>query len=283
MTNGYDQLKADLGARRNELSPRLRQIAEYALSHPDDMALETIAIIAERAKVPPSSLIRFANAFGYDGFSAMQRVFRSQLVERTTDYAERIQALRRSVDPAGSASVLERLTAAGIGALEHLRATTRPEQLDAAVELLAQAEAIHVIGQRRAFAVSAYLGYAFGQLGTRSHLVDGVGGMTQHQANLIGPRDVLVAISFARYAPETLAVAQGAAERGVPIVALTDGPLSPLLPLARVAFEIADAELEGFRALSATMCLALTLVVRLGQRLADGREGASENFTIARK
>lgn len=281
MTNGYDQLKADLGARRNELSPRLRQIAEYALSHPNDMALETIAIIAERAKVPPSSLIRFANAFGYDGFSAMQRVFRSQLVERTTDYAERIQALRRSVDPAGPVSVLELLTAAGIGALEHLRGTTQPVQLDAAVELLAQAETIHVIGQRRAFAVSAYLGYAFGQLGTRSHLVDGVGGMTQHQANLIGPRDALVAISFARYAPETLAVAQGAAERGVPIVALTDGPLSPLLPLARVAFEIADAELEGFRALSATMCLALTLVIRLGQRLADGP--TSKNFTIASK
>ena len=48
---------------------------------------------------------------------------------------------------------------------------------------------------------------------------------------------------------------------------LTDGPLSPLLPLALVAFEVEDAELQGFRALSATMCLALALVVSLGRRL----------------
>jgi DNA-binding MurR/RpiR family transcriptional regulator len=269
VTTSYDRLKADLAAKRDELSPRLRQIADYALRNPHDMALETIAVIAERAKVPPSSLIRFANAFGYEGFSAMQRVFRSQLVERTTDYAKRIRGLRQSELGDGAASVLDRLAEAGIRALEHLRGTTRPEELDRAVRLLAAAEAIHVVGQRRAFAVATYLAYAIGQLGSRTHLIDGVGGMTRHQANLIGPRDVLVVASFAPYAPETLEVAQRAAERDVPIVALTDSPLSPFVPLAEVAFEIEDAELQGFRALSATMCLALTLVLQLGQHLSE--------------
>jgi DNA-binding MurR/RpiR family transcriptional regulator len=267
--NSYELLRAEVAAKRDSLSPRLRQIAEYALCNPNDMALETIAVIAGRAGVPPSSLIRFANAFGYDGFSAMQRVFRSQLVERTTDYSARIQALRQS--DAGAATpgaVLHRLTDAGIRALEHLRGTIPPERLEQAADLLAEAEAIHVVGQRRAFAVAAYLSYAFGQLGPRTHLLDGVGGMTLHQAGFIGARDVLVAVSFAPYAPETLTVAQRAVERGAPVVALTDGPLSPLLPLARVAFEVEDAELQGFRALSATMCLALALVVGLGQRQA---------------
>ena len=55
----------------------------------------------------------------------------------------------------------------------------------------------------------------------------------------------------------------------IPILGLTDGPLSPLLPLARIAFEVEDAELQGFRSLSATMCLALTLIVRLGQTVED--------------
>lgn len=269
MTTSYDLLKADLAAKRDDLSPRLQQIAEFALRNPNDMALETIAVIAERAQVPPSSLIRFASAFGYDGFSAMQRVFRSQLVERTTDYAERIQGLRRSDVGSGPASVLDRLAEAGIRALEHLRGTTQPEELERAVNLLADAEAIHVVGQRRAFAVAAYLAYAMGQLGPRTHLLDGVGGMTLHQANFIGPRDALIVVSFAPYAPETRAVAERADARGVPILVLTDGPLSPLLPMARVAFEIEDAELQDFRSLSATMCLALTLVVRLGQRLSE--------------
>lgn len=266
MAGRYELLRADLAAKRDHLSPRLREIADFALRNPNDMALETIAVIAERAGVPRSSLIRFAQAFGFDGFSAMQRVFRDQLVERTTDYAERIRGLRRSDVASGPASVLDRLVSAGIGALEHLRGATPPEQVERAVALLAGAEAIHVVGQRRAFGVAAYLAYAIGQLGMRTHLLDGVGGMTLHQASFISPRDALIAVSFAPYAPETLTVCRRAESSGAPILALTDGPLSPLLPLAEVGFEIEDAELQGFRALSATMCLALTLIVRLGQR-----------------
>ena len=266
MQSSFDLLRADLAAKRDQLSPRLRQIADFALRNPNDMALETIAVIADRVPVPRSSLIRFAQAFGYDGFSAMQRVFRDQLVERTADYAERIRGLRRSDVASGSASVLDRLASAGIGALEHLRGTTPPEQIERAVALLAGADAIHVVGQRRTFAVAAYFSYAIGQLGLRTNLLYGIGGMIMHQADFIGRRDALIAVSFSPYAPETLEVCRRAAERGAPILALTDGPLSPLLPLAGVAFEIEDAELQGFRALSATMCLALTLVVRLGQQ-----------------
>jgi DNA-binding MurR/RpiR family transcriptional regulator len=278
MRSGFELLRADLAAKRDQLSPRLRQIADFALGNPNDMALETIAVIAERAGVPRSSLIRFAQAFGYDGFSAMQRVFRAQLVERTTDYAERIRGLRRQDVASGPASVLDRLATAGIGALEHLRGATPPEQIERAVGLLAAAEAIHVVGQRRAFAVAAYLDYAFGQLGVRTHLVDGVGGMTLHQAAQIGPREILVAVSFSPYAPETLEVMRIAYQQGLPILALTDGPLSPLLPLSTAAFEIEDAELHGFRALSATMCLALTLVVRLAQRVSDHKERRGRRY-----
>lgn len=272
MPTDFDRLKREIAARSPELSPRLRQLAEFALRNPHDMALETIAVIAERAKVPPSSLIRFAQAFGYDGFSAMQRVFRSQLIERTTDYAERIQALRQSRLGDTPDAVLDNLVGAGIRALEHLRGTIRRDRLEEGIDLLAGAEAVHVVGTRRAFPVASYLAYALGQLGCRTQLLDGVGGLILQQANLITERDVLLGVSFTPYAPETLAVAERAAEARAAILAVTDGPLSPLLPLARVAFEVEDAELEGFRSLSATMCLALALVVRLGQRLdARGR------------
>ncbi len=199
----------------------------------------------------------------------MQRVFRAQLVERTSSYAERIRALRHAELDPSPAGALDRLTDAGIRALEHLRGTTAPERLERAADLLAAAEAIHVVGQRRAFAVATYLGYAFGQLGRRTHLLDGVGGMTLHQASFIAAEDVLVAVSFAPYAPETLAVARQAPERGTPLVVLTDGPLSPLLPLAAPRSRSRMPRLQGFRSLSATMCLALALVVSLGQRLGE--------------
>ncbi len=65
-------LKAQIIARSKTLPKRLSQIAAFALEHPDDIAFGTVASIAEQAEVQPSSLIRFSQAMGYQGFSELQ-------------------------------------------------------------------------------------------------------------------------------------------------------------------------------------------------------------------
>ena len=67
------------------------------MSNPNDKALETIVVIAERADVPPSSLIRFAKSFGFNGFREMQKVFQLGLVNSSSDYRKHIQTLNRQV------------------------------------------------------------------------------------------------------------------------------------------------------------------------------------------
>ena len=37
--------------------------------------MNTIAVISEKAEVNPSTMVRFAQSIGYDGFSDMQSVF----------------------------------------------------------------------------------------------------------------------------------------------------------------------------------------------------------------
>jgi DNA-binding MurR/RpiR family transcriptional regulator len=82
----------------------------------------------------------------------------------------------------------------------------------------------------------------------------------------------VLAVSFQPYAEETLAVARHARAAGAHLVAVTDTPLSPLAPLGNVVLCVEDAELRGIRALTATMCLAASLVVGLGHRLTAERE-----------
>ena len=76
------------------MSKRLQQIASHALDNPSELALETIAAVAQRAGVQPSSLIRFAKVFGFSGYSEMQRVFRLRLTDAMPDYKERLRSLR---------------------------------------------------------------------------------------------------------------------------------------------------------------------------------------------
>ena len=71
----YEHLRNELGVGYSNLSGRLQKISRYAMSLPNEMTLETIDVIAQRAEVLPSSLIRFAKSLGFSGFSEMQKVF----------------------------------------------------------------------------------------------------------------------------------------------------------------------------------------------------------------
>ncbi|MDQ0474929.1 MurR/RpiR family transcriptional regulator [Labrys wisconsinensis] len=263
----YDDFAARLAAQAASLPKRLRQVAAFATEHPDEVALGTAAEVAARAGVQPSTLVRFAKALDYDGFSELQQIFRSRLKERFPDYRERV-ALLRSAGGAGSisASLLEGFTQAAAVSLDRLRASADPALIDRAIDLLAEAEIIHLLGARRLFPVAAYLAYAFGKLGVRCALIDHVAQLAPEQMALAGPRDVVLALSFTPYAPATLDLAQAAARRGLRIVAVTDSPFSPLAALAAVRLDVVEADHGAFRSLAATFALAMTLAVGIAEK-----------------
>jgi DNA-binding MurR/RpiR family transcriptional regulator len=271
----FEELKQEISAQHAKLSKRLRQIAEFAVAEPDQTALETVASIAAKAKVPPSSLIRFAKHFGYDGFTDMQRVFRSRLIDRASSYNQRIRDYRsgQPSDLGSPFGVLQHFIEADISALQRLGHEIRPLDLARAIRLLAAADVVGVVAQRRSFPVAAYLSYALSHLGRRALLIDGIGGMQGEQLRILTARDTVIAVSFKPYAPETLSTIAAARERGLSVIAITDSALSPLGPVADVCFEIEEAQVQGIRSLTPTLCLAVSLVVGLGQQLEGGTRG----------
>src|SRR6478752_2621230 len=86
----FEGLRDLLVSRLDGLPKRLKQIAAFALERPEEMAFGTVAEIAEHAQVQPSTLVRFAQSLGYDGFSHLQQIFRARLRERFPDYGERL-------------------------------------------------------------------------------------------------------------------------------------------------------------------------------------------------
>ncbi|MDH2434321.1 MurR/RpiR family transcriptional regulator [Pokkaliibacter sp. MBI-7] len=270
------ELQECITQRHEQLSKRLQQVARFVLEHPNTVALDTVAVIADQAGVHPSTLVRFASAFGYSGFSEMQSLFRQKLVEHTTSYGERVRLLKQSdsTSVVNSNTILQEFVQGNSLSMEHLPDMISARQLDEAVELLASAQAVHVVGLRRSFAVASYLVYALRHIDRRVHMIDGNGGMLEEQASVLGEGDVLVAISYSPYAAETSSVVHRAHERKVPIIAITDSKLSPLVPLAKVYFDIKEADVRGFRSLTSTLCLAQTLAISLAYKL-EQQEGRS--------
>ncbi len=266
----FAELSRLIEARGGTLPKRLRQVARFAVDHPDEVTFGTVASIAERANVQPSAVVRFAQAMGFSGFSQMQALFRERLRGGFPDYSARVAALDGQGRP-NPATLLEGFTACAVDSLERMRMSLAPETLERSVETLARADTIYLIGVRRVFPVVVYLAYAFGQLGLRSVLVDHIAQLGPEQIGFAGPRDAALVVSFAPYASMTLDLTRAAGGRGAKIVAITDSPLSPLVQHAQAWIEVAEADFSGFRSLSASLALALTLAVATAdRRRADG-------------
>ena len=214
--------------------------------------------------------MRFSHAFGYQGFTELQEIFRARLRERVPNYDQRLAQLRRH-GMAGSRSgqVLDGFLGAAGQSVSRFRETIDHEAIERAVGLLAAARTIYLVGLRRSFPVTACMSYAMGQLSIRSVLVDGVAGMAAEQAGFMTEEDAVVAVSFAPYAPETVSLARRAREKGVRLVALTDSVFSPIAASADVTIEIGEANFEGFRTLAATMAAGMALTVAVAGRRAE--------------
>jgi DNA-binding MurR/RpiR family transcriptional regulator len=267
----YDGLRTLLLSRRDAMPKRLKQLAAFALDHPEEMAFGTVAGIAEHAGVQPSTLVRFAKSIGYDGFSHLQQIFRDRLRERFPDYRERLRGLRKAEGHhVHAASLLEGFADAAAISLDRMRASVRPDELTRAIEVLAKADTIYLLGARRVFPVSAYCAYAFGKLGVRAILIDHIAQLGPEQLATATRKDVVLAISFTPYAPVTADLAAVAARRNIPVVAITDSTFSPLVTSADVWLEVAEADFGAFRSLSASFALAMALAVGTAEKRAEG-------------
>ena len=262
-----EQLENQIRERYDSLSKRLKQVAKYILDNPNSVVFDTVAVIAERAEVPPSTLIRFANVFDFSGFNEMKQIFKESLMESTADYKERAELFHKMdaehTQQSSPENILAVFSHANAAALTQLTTNIDSEQLNNAVKLLDSADNIFIIGLKRSYSIACYLNYALHHLNRRSYIIDGLGGMFEEQLKLIRPGDVVVAISFAPYAKETLNILNSVAKEGVKQIAITDSQLSPLVSFSDISFIIKEAHINGFRSQCSTMNLVQSLAISL--------------------
>jgi len=272
----FDALRDRITARHDDLSAHLQRLARFALEDPNTMALETVAAIAERVAVQPSTLIRFAKEFGYSGFSQMQKVFKLRLIEGGPAYRERVYEQRAEIAseyPGYPLAVLEQCIDTSPASLQHLKSSVPREDLTRALEILQQADCVYVAGLRRARPIATYVAYSLVRLERRCSILDFGGGMAAQQVANMKPGDVLAAIAFAEYAAPVVEVVREAHLRGVRVLAITDTQSSPLAHNSSVAFYVDDDTPAQFKPISGPIGLVHTLMICLGARLANKISG----------
>jgi len=258
----FAELKDRLANEGEALPRRLKQVTAALLKNPDDIALSTAAQLAEKMDVQPSTLVRFAQVLGFRGFSELQLLFRNRTRKSTVDHRARLKTLTQK----GTAKLFDEFAEATIASFEQARHTLDPEKIDAAVQSIADADTIYLIASGRTFPAATYAAYSFAALGIKAVLVDQIGGMGKTQLATASSADAVFAISFSPYASETLHLIDVARMGQTPIIAITDHVMSPLVPVADIWLELAEADYASFRSLSATYTLIMTLSVDVAKK-----------------
>lgn len=260
MDNAQELLQR-LNHSGKRLSKSHRRIAECIVSHYDKVAFMTASKLGEYVGVSESTVVRFAAALGYDGFPQLQKALQELIRHRLTA----TQRLEMTSDM-GHAQVLNKVLKTDI---QNIRTTLDELDLatfDAVIESILQARNLYVLGLRASAPLAEFFGHYLNFIFPNVHTVtSGVSDVFEQIAR-ISDEDVLIGISFPRYTSHTVKAMKFARSRGATLIAITDGPLSPLHAEANLCL-MAKSDMASFvDSLAAPVSLINALIVALSQR-----------------
>lgn len=248
-------LIADAGDR---LTKSERILAEAVLEDPTLLAFGTVSDLAERVGTSRPTVVRFATKLGFEGFSDLQAEVRGHLTPLLGRPAERIRQAGDALAP--RRTTLEGAIGAAFSALEEGR-------LEAMAEPLVSANHVWILSGEtsRAGALALHSGLKM----IRPH----VQFIEEHSVgrDLSGAAegDVAVVFDFARYRRHSVTAARALAKEGVHIVAVTDGPLSPLAALTETWCGLEVPAMGPFDSSVPAVIVAEMLVAEVSTRLQE--------------
>src|SRR3954449_10912070 len=79
---GHQTLSAYIRARFDEFSRSQKDVAQYIVDHLDEVAFQTAEELARRANTSSSTVVRFSQALGFEGFPELQASAREEYRRR---------------------------------------------------------------------------------------------------------------------------------------------------------------------------------------------------------
>ncbi|MEP4379800.1 MAG: MurR/RpiR family transcriptional regulator [Alphaproteobacteria bacterium] len=270
-----ERILADLQDVYPNLSPQLRRAAHYLIDRPDEIAFTSMRQLADRAEVQPATMVRLAQALGFDGYEALREPFRDALRRQPAGFGQRARKLlaRTSRRRKGRAlaQLANEMVAADRDNLSLSLEAIGSDELAEAANVLAGARRIYVVGQRSLFPAAFYVHYACSMFRDDMILMDGNGGTFADRLRGISAEDAMLVFSFEPYSRGAVEAAEYAATRGAAIIAVTDSLVSPLSSLTKHMLLVGTDTPALFKSVVPVLSIAQVLVAQI---LAQGGQSA---------
>ncbi len=240
-----------------------KKIANYILKNYDKAAFMTAATLSKNTNVSCSTVVRFAVEIGFEGYPQLQKAMQEMVRTKLTS----VQRIEVSSNRISEEDVLSTILSYDITKIKQTLEEIDKSAFDAAVETIANAENIYILGVRSASSLAGFLSFYLNLVFDNIKHVDTTSASEIfEQIMRIGPNDVIIAISFPRYSSRTLQAVQYSKSQSAKVVAITDSETSPLVEFANHTL-IARSDIASFvDSLVAPLSVINALIVALGMK-----------------
>ncbi|MEZ6190694.1 MAG: MurR/RpiR family transcriptional regulator [Phycisphaerales bacterium] len=247
-----------VAAAGGELTPTDRRIAEAVLAEPTLLAFGTVSDLADRVGTSRPSVVRFAHKLGFPGYTGLQRLMRTEVSRKLARPSERVRGDEK-IDLGAHQTIND--------AIDSVFDAVEGQRISRLVQPVVDASQVWVLSGEtsRAGAIAFYSGLSM--IRPNVHLLDdrSAGSELSHA----GPGDAAVVFDFFRYRKLVVTAARLLAQSGVKVVAITDGPLSPLIELTDNWCEITVPAIGPFDSSIPVVAIAELMVAKVARELKD--------------
>ena len=266
---GHQTLSAYIQSRFDEFSRSQKDVAQYIVDHLDEVAFQTAEELARRANTSSSTVVRFSQALGFEGFPELQHSAREEYRRKVAAGAAGIGA--GSPEPLFSLdqNEFETAVAADYANVEETARRVSRSDVEAAIEAIAGAQRVLVCGTDQMAFFASYLRHLLMLLDLRAEIVASPSQEALSRLGRIDEHTLVIGLSAGRPHPLVIRAMKLARHRKARTLAVVDATLSEVAKLAQVKLYYSSNSPAYVRSHTALLSLIQALAYGVYSRDAD--------------
>ncbi len=209
--------------RFDEFSRSQKDVARYIVDHLDEAAFLTAEELARRASTSSSTVVRFSQALGFEGYPELQQ---AAIEEYRSSIAGGNGNATAGALFSFDHSELEGSLGADYSNLEETARKLTREQIDTSVGALATASRVVIVGVDQMAFFASYLRHTLSLLDIRAEIVASTGGESLQRLGRIDEETLVIVLSAGRAHPLLLRAMKLAVHRRARTLAISDASMS---------------------------------------------------------
>lgn len=233
-----------------------KRLALRILEEPMMAAFSSIDQLSKEASVSTASVVRFANALGYEGYSELQA--------KLQEYCRSLLIPVRRLDSnyknsKNGESILHSVCEQQLSNLKDIDTFEVDKKISKTVELIRNSRHIYTLGVRGSYAASYYLGHHLDRVLRNCDILESDDRLPEYLERMTS-EDLLILINMPRYDRRILTAAKIVKDKGVKLVAISDTLLAPYASIADVFFSAPNQSSDFHNSLVSTFLIIETII-----------------------